>query len=331
MNKIPFWAGFALCLPATGCQLHSTYRELPQPLARIAYSEEADCSWQTSRLPDATAATQPAPRIPYGYRWNDYQGSDIEHDIYGDGQQTPLATSIPHRHQCPILTRLFGSCFAAPACPSCVSPPVGKNTVTSEGIGGETRKRWEQEATPPLPPPPVPTHMAIDPPVAAETTPTEPSPVEIAPTDPAPTEPIPVEPAPLEKSPAEPVPVESVPLESAPAEPKKIETVPVEPNPVEPAPAKPDPTPGPSDPPAIPPRNELPKKVLPKVESKVPTNSAPEAPQPAAQTPPPQSLIPPQLQPEASPPEVTIPRNELRENVIPAKPATSSLRRQKTN
>ncbi len=286
MNTTP-WVGLALCLSAVGCRLPVSRS---QPLhSFISHSEEVDCSGipgqtSTSRIPAA-------PRLPYGFRWNDYQGADIEHDIYGDRSSGLSAHAVPHFHRRPIATRL-GGIFAAP-CRTCIASRDASNSVTTPVAGGS-----EQHSAIPLPPPPVPTPSQIVPTIPAESTPVEP---------------VPTEPARVEQAPAEPAPVEP-----AQTEPTLTETTPKEPvleTPAEPA--------------FVPPRNVVPKKALPKADldevQSVPQQEQP----PAARQPSSVRLVPTQILPAVPPPGLPLPRNELRQNTIPVNPAKGSTNGEK--
>src|SRR5437868_3457760 len=83
--------------------------------------EGTDCSGLPGHSSESTAASIPAaPRLPYGFRWNEYQGADIEHDIYGDRRSVSTARTVPHTHPSPVMARVFGGLFAAPVCRTCV-------------------------------------------------------------------------------------------------------------------------------------------------------------------------------------------------------------------
>jgi hypothetical protein len=201
MNSSRFWAGFALCLPALGCQLTISHRRSCPPVSCVAHSVDTDCSGLAS-VHSNSAADSTATRLPYGYRWTEYQGADIEHDIYGDRQ-------LRYRPGC-------RTCFPA--------RPAGCTTLQKSIPAPDCG--CAQDAAPPLPPPPVPAPLQPVPPMPADV---EPEPMEPALVEPTPAAPPAVEPAPIEAAnPAEP-PAEST-TEPSPQEPTPEHPAPLEPN-----------------------------------------------------------------------------------------------------
>lgn len=247
MNSSRFWVGIVLCLPALGCQLTISHHRSCPSVSCVAHAAAADCSGLAGSPPDCSTTSSTAPRLPHGYRWNEYQGADIEHDIYGDRQ----GAFYHHRPGC-------RTCFAA--------RPAGCTTIQKSAPTADCG--CEQHLAPPLPPPPVPVPLqAVPMPVEAE-----------------PMEPALVEPTPLEPTPAAP-PVEPTPIEPAtPAEPPAAEPTPATPS--EPAPVEPMPeNPQPAQPNTVPPRNEIPKQSVPTAKAKesgrlIPTQITPAAPLP---------------------------------------------------
>ena len=295
MNNTPFWACAALCLTAIGCALPKSGKELRHPLPCTPQCRDIDCSGLASRdIVSVIPATTPLARLPYGFRWDEYQGADIEHDIYGDRQRASHVRAVSQ-----VQSRPAGACT------------LGAVAVLGGGQPAECGCE-AQAATPPMPVP--------EPLTTVPSAPVEPKLVESAPTEPVPgeripVEPTPVEPAPLEPKPADPAPTKSVPIEEKPTEPTHAEPTPVPPRNVIPRRS------------VVPPRNVLPQDVPPSQPTRVqPQDSVMIQPtnRPA------NSLIPTQILPAVPPagipvteaPEVR--HNELRRNTIPANSGKST-------
>jgi hypothetical protein len=292
------WVGLALCLTAVGCRFPMPCRQLAPPHSCVSHSDEVDCSGIPGEAPMASVPV--APRLPYGYRWNDYQGADIEHDIYGDRSSGPTAHAVPHSHRCPITMLGFGGLFTAP-CRTCVAPREAGNCMSTPGDRSRATCGTEQHSAIPLPPPPVPTPLQVAPAIPAE-------------------EPVPTEPARIEPTPAEPAPIEPALSEPAPAEPTPAETTPKEPV-----------LETPTESTFVPPRNVVPKKALPKADRKeapsVPQQEQPPGTRPLSS----KRLVPTQIRPAEPPPGLPGPDNELRQNTIPINPSKGSTNGGKGN
>lgn len=115
MNKTHFWACATLCLTGIACPHPASSGEPPEPFSRAFYNEDVDCSGLPgyALMPQGSAAIVPGPaRLPYGFRWDDYQGAEIEHDIYGDRRQSSSIRVVPHVPLSAVAARKFNGLFA---------------------------------------------------------------------------------------------------------------------------------------------------------------------------------------------------------------------------
>ena len=168
MNNTPFWACATLCLASLVCPPAASAEEVRQSLTRAFYSEDVDCSGLLPGIPAASVPTP--PRLPYGYRWDDYQGAEIEHDVYGDRQRVVrLAPLVPLGL---AAARKFGGLFAIP-CPR-AGMPRSAPCLECQGADQPTDCGCEKPEIP-LVPAPVPVPPTIVPPLPEEPTPAEPT------------------------------------------------------------------------------------------------------------------------------------------------------------
>jgi len=179
MNISPLWATIVLCLPALGCHL-TPFCSAPPP---VPPSQEVGCSGIAAR-PNSVSKISTASRLPYGFRWDKYQGADIEHDIYGDRQKS--FTSY------------------RPTCRTCGRPKVASCALACQGSEPTANCGCEQNTAPPLPSP-EPTPIQDVSPIPAEPQPLEPALVEPTPAVPRTVDPTPDK----EVTPADPPPEEA--------------------------------------------------------------------------------------------------------------------------
>jgi len=181
MNNTPYWACVSVYLASIVCPPAAPAEETRQSLSRAFYSEDVDCSGLLPGIPEASV---PAPsRIPYGYRWDDYQGAEIEHDVYGDRQRR--ACMAPHVALAPAVARKFGGLFAMPRPRFALCPVEPQEADQPSDCGCE-------KLAPPLAPVPVPAPPSIVGPTSEEPVPAEPTPAGPTPTEPTPpAEPLP--------------------------------------------------------------------------------------------------------------------------------------------
>ncbi len=306
MNKTLTWAFAGACLTGiVGCRLAPPRQNLPSPVSSATYSEAADCSGLSGhdRLEVRSAPPiQTQARIPYAYRWDEYQGSDIEHDIYGDRQRAASLRAITHPHLVPEVARTLHGLLATPGHKSCAAPHCASSPTRVHG----DECGCEKAIVPPVPPP-----LTIVPP-----TPEVEQPAAEQPTvDPQTSKLIPAEPSPEVQTPVEPVPMDPTPAEPAPA-------------------VRPAVPPRNVVPRSLPQSSISPSTTDPEASSNAldesPKAAIPPAPLPSTQRKTANRLIPTVIvsamppSPFADTPRPEAPRKELRRNKIPANPPQES-------
>ncbi|MFN0017765.1 MAG: hypothetical protein ACKVP0_05855 [Pirellulaceae bacterium] len=309
MNKTLRWAFAGACLTGVlGCRLAAPRQCPPQPVSTAAYSEAADCSGLSGndRLEETFAPqVQTQARIPYSYRWDEYQGSDIEHDIYGDRQRAASLRAMRHPHLVPDVARTLHGLLGTPGHRTC-AVPCGGNCPKTAQTANQTGE-FDAEK-PPVPPISVPLTIApptpeVDPPVAEQPN-----------VDPQTPKSIPAEPSPEVQAPAEPVPTEPTPAELEPAKrpvvpPRNLVPRPLPKSTISPSTTEPEPSAGLEQSPATP----TPQAQLPDAKPKISIRLTPTLIMPA---------IPPSTSPDTGSSEVQ--GKELRRNKIPAHPPRDS-------
>lgn len=131
MNKTPSWALATLSLTAIlGCRLAPPARCVSHQVSSVSYSDGPGCSWESGHQPLTTTSAAPA-RIPYGFRWDEYQGSDIEHDIYGDRQRASGLGKVTHPHLVAGVTQRVSGLLCTSRQQGCATTPCA-NQPTSE-------------------------------------------------------------------------------------------------------------------------------------------------------------------------------------------------------
>ena len=171
MNNTPYWACAALCLTCMVPPFAASAEDLGQQLSSAFYSEDVDCSGLAGPVPMESVADVP-PRLPYGFRWDDYQGADIEHDVYGDRQRAFKARSCPHVPLGPAVARRFSGLFATPGPRANVLRPA---PTTEQGSDQPADCGCETHQASPLAPVPFPVPPDTDPAIPDEPAPAEPS------------------------------------------------------------------------------------------------------------------------------------------------------------
>src|SRR5262245_10365471 len=135
MNISPFWSTTVLCLPAFGC--HFAASPFCSAPPRFPTSQAVACSG-IAPPSNSVSKSSCAARLPYGFRWDAYQGADIEHDIYGDRER-----SIARRPICrkcgPKVASYATTCQESKPAANCgceqnmlLSPPVPEPTPVLE-------------------------------------------------------------------------------------------------------------------------------------------------------------------------------------------------------
>jgi len=229
MNISPFWATIVLCFPALGCHLAGS------PWCSAPSCLEVACSG-IAPAPNSVSKTSTAARIPYGFRWDAYQGADIEHDIYGDRERSFARRPICRKCG-PKVASYATTCQDSKPATNCgceqnvvLSPPVPEPAPVQESS--------PIPAEPLLPEPalidPIPVvPPAVEPTPEKETAPADSPPVEAA-TEPGRTVPM------LENKSVEPTfvpPRNEIPGQAIPKAQSKNETIaPSEPQSTEPRP-----------------------------------------------------------------------------------------------
>jgi hypothetical protein len=204
MNKTPSWALATLSLTAIlGCRLAPPVRCVSHQVSSPSYADSPGCSWESGHHPLTSASvseTKTPARLPYGFRWDDYQGSDIEHDIYGDRQRASCLGTIGHPHLVAGVSNRISGLLCIPKQLGCATTPCANQPTSdqAEEFGCDSLL-----ALPEVPP------LTIVPPVPDANPPA--------------TEARPIEPQIAEPSSPEPPPTEEPPLaEPTPTKPKEI-------------------------------------------------------------------------------------------------------------